>query len=484
MIQDFYKATVMYGVPPEVPGAAGLVSKLHMPLRTALRNTPRLVNHFMLGADPEFVFAHGGKRRDASAFRLKTGLFVGADQNGRLVEVRPKADRSALRVVASILSSLRWLAALKPDTLAYNWEAGAWKYDDGIGGHIHFGRKTPNRALEIIALNGLAHVLYSLGVFPADEQARRMQGDAHRQRYGLPSDYRLQVHGYEYRSLPSWLDSPWLAYLCIVLGKLAVHQPELVAPWEAHMQPTVDNLRNLLGYYKGLDDDAALALYALDILGLPQHIGGDFKGRWGIHALQVTTRKDINVWPTSVAPSADDVQDLFNYFTLGSPPEYRQPKASWAPTTVPDDFVLCTDNQDTRGQVGVGELLWDMVCHVHHPVTIVGSDHKNLMWISPDLVAKMPPDWKQRIHAIAPGIQVSRANEGNRKIGISKDLRQAKKIQLTKAVLTSGLFPLWRVSEATEEKFRAWRQVPQAPKVVATVNRGVQVYPPVGKQER
>src|SRR5581483_8667143 len=75
----------------------------------------RYVNRFKVGADPEFVFVSSGLTRDedsrvdAHHLGLQQGPAFGADNNGRLAEIRPHPSRSALRVCASILSTLRWM---------------------------------------------------------------------------------------------------------------------------------------------------------------------------------------------------------------------------------------------------------------------------------------------------------------------------------------------------------------------------------------
>src|SRR5437899_1282728 len=80
--------------------------------------TPRLINHFKIGADPEFLFERppqvtrtlegatrevraAENRVTAQSLGMKTGLFMGADQNGRLAELRPKPNKSCLKVLAS-----------------------------------------------------------------------------------------------------------------------------------------------------------------------------------------------------------------------------------------------------------------------------------------------------------------------------------------------------------------------------------------------
>ena len=65
----------------------------------AVPAVPRLLNHFKLGADPEFAFLNEGKQHSAHDFGLRAGLCFGADNNGRLVELRPRASRYAVEVV-------------------------------------------------------------------------------------------------------------------------------------------------------------------------------------------------------------------------------------------------------------------------------------------------------------------------------------------------------------------------------------------------
>src|SRR5579862_4157678 len=177
--------------------------------RAEARPTPvsgRLINHFMLGADPEFVFSDGLKRVDARSLNLKAGPAFGADNNGRLCELRPAASRSALAVLASMWLAMRWMVIFHPETLSYNWRAGSYFEGDGLGGHIHFGRKRLKlRDREVGTLDRLAHLQFQAGIFDREEgrmRVRHAQGAPQGQPYGALSDIRQQPHGYEYRTLP------------------------------------------------------------------------------------------------------------------------------------------------------------------------------------------------------------------------------------------------------------------------------------------
>jgi hypothetical protein len=358
------------------------------------------------------------------------------------------------------MASLRLLMPLLPNTATYAWRAGAWLYDDGIGGHVHFGRKRTTRAAEVVALDGLAHVLYTLRAFPLDQQARRMQGDRHHQVYGQPSDYRLQIHGYEYRSLPSWLDSPWLAYLCITLSKLAVLNPELVAPWQALKAASVDTIRYLLAYYQGLDDDAALCLYALERHGLPAWQGDDFKLRWGAVGLQTAEHNGVNVFPDTVAGTEQDFADLFAHFTEGKGIPNRAGKVSWELARLPEGYELLAANVDFRGQVGIGELLGTLVRHPKTVPITVYATHKGKagLYIADSLARLLERDWRKLLAEVAPGlaIQVVPGERKDYSIGVHKKWRQGKRLATIRRVLTSGIFPIWKVKEIDATNLERW----------------------------
>ena len=156
----------------------------------------RHLNHFCVGSDPEFSFADlSGERVQAYDLGLRVGLAAGCDQNERLVELRPWPSTSVVEHVAGILTALRWMYRVYGKYVQdCNWRAGAYFAGDGMGGHVHFGRKRPTRAEEIIGLDGLACVFSASGLFPIREWELRVRGDKRGQRYGLPGDTRLQRH--------------------------------------------------------------------------------------------------------------------------------------------------------------------------------------------------------------------------------------------------------------------------------------------------
>lgn len=446
--------------------------------RPMLKAVPRLLNHFKLGADPEFIFELTGaypERVNAQNLGLKTGMCVGADQNGRLVEIRPKADEFALRVLASVLEELRWLAVFYRDTNHYAWRCDPYMYDDGLGGHVHFGRKRPTRTTEVLALDALSRMYLELNLFKTDQWKRRQQGDRFGQRYGCPGDYRPQIHGYEYRTLPSWLDNPWLAYFVFVTSKLAVYDPNLVRQWET-LPVSAERFRSLLAYYKGMDDDAWIAYHTLTRIGLPKHVGDDFRPRWGVLYDKVP-ETDVEVLPTSVTPSTETVNQLFEHLVDGKPLVPVNPTPTWSPTRVPVGFRRVLDGVDTHGKAGFGELLWDCCCLREMPVTMQTTDGESMFRISSDLAKKLTPGWRDRLKEIAPDGEVYVDGRGM-SISVGKSWRTVKKLQLTRKALFSGVFPLWRLRDASDSAKSLWLQATMAEQT--TNITGKQLYPMKG----
>jgi hypothetical protein len=134
--------------------------KLYTPAETPLAVGPRLVNHFSIGADPEFILTDGLSRLDAKDLMLKAGPAFGADNNGRLVELRPAPSRSALNVLTSLWLAMRWMLVYHPDVAKFGWRSGAFAEGDGLGGHIHYGRKRSLlREREVANLDRITHLL-------------------------------------------------------------------------------------------------------------------------------------------------------------------------------------------------------------------------------------------------------------------------------------------------------------------------------------
>jgi Phage phiEco32-like COOH.NH2 ligase-type 2 len=416
----------------------------------------RYVNHFKLGADPEFVFSKNGARIDARNFNLAQGLAFGMDNNGRLIEIRPYPSRSAMNVVASILAAMRWLAILHPDTVGYDWSAGAFLFGDGLGGHVHFGRKRPHRDLEVKALDALDDEFMAIKAYPAAEVARRRLGDEHHQLYGHHGDIRKQMHGYEYRTFPSWLDSPELAFLTITLAKLVVHNPSLAqgyAPlpnFDRHFQ----RVRNLLAYYKDTDDDARLALAMLS-RRLPVHVGGDFKKRWGIEPTAVAGPA-ITFIPSCIKPGADDIKEMFDYLAGKGPLTARTPVPTWSPLMPPNGYTMVIQKTQTWGAKGLGELLWDICASTNFKYNFANVRHQHkkapYFTIPTSLANMLQPGWQKFCQGKIT------IHEGDAAMIYSTEkFRDALTFMQCRRLLLETVFPFWRIGDVKADSWQQWR---------------------------
>lgn len=435
-----------------------------------LTNTPRLVNHWALGADPEFVFTEtlavrgldGAKevgeamRVNAEDMKLKAGRAYGADNNGRLVEIRPAPSKWALDMLASMHTTMRWLCILHPKVRRLGWVAGAFKFKDGLGGHVHFGCKRKVAwPVQVEALDQVDILLEHMGVFPAAECAVRRGGDAHKQFYGQYGDYRKQKHGYEYRTFPSWIDSPWMAYLCLVLSKLAAYDPELFVHGAGKL-PQPELIRNVLRYYSGLDDDAKLALRALKVHGFPRFIGGDFKTRWGLEGYPAVLKlhNEIKYVPSMIPAEPACIGELWRHFYTGAPiANGTVPAITWTPTKPPEGFTMLLDLVDTRVQKGLGELIYDLVVHIEDvkntQVCGIRDGYCNFHIAPKSLVRRMLLPEK----ALAP---LNGYDYPHGMIGIPLMFREGANAKETRKLLLDGAFPFWKITEATQAKRDAW----------------------------
>lgn len=420
----------------------------------------RYVNRFKLGADPEFVLTDPKEtierlRIDAGGIGLAQGLAFGADNNGRLAELRPAPSRSAVRVCASVMNTLRWMALLKPQTLRCDWLAGAYICGDGVGGHVHFGRKRPTRGIETNALDALSDILLALNVFPVEEVNARRRGDRLHQLYGHPGDIRLQTHGYEYRTFPSWLDSPSLAFLVLTLAKLAVHSPEVLLGLPSTKDPKIQfrRLYNFLALYKESDDDALLACYMLK-RGLPGHTGVDFKGNWGVSQEKGSKDKDfpvVSVVPSIIPGTEEDYQEMFNHLLRGGTMSKTLPRPSWEPLTVPSGYEMVINRTGTILQKGLGEIVWDLCSAKEIQMGMTGIGRSAMALI----VGKGFPVIKNWKKLIKVPVCFSSDMDG-RSIAVPINWREGEKAKQVKAALLSGAFPIWKVSKVQKSDYEEW----------------------------
>lgn len=325
---------------------------------TSYPNTPRLVNRFSLGADPEFSFHTAvGEYIHAETLGLTTGQAFGCDMAGRQAEIRAYPSRFALEVVASISDTLHWLAASNIAVNNLLWLAVGYNGYDGCGGHVHFGRKRhrSSRVKDGKLLDELTMLLLEAEIFDGfDWECRRQVHGG----YGRMSDMRPQDHGFEYRTFPTELSTPWLTYFVLVLSKLIVHHGKKIE------EGTIARLKliHLLELYQDKDDDAAIALQALTNFGFPKLRKTDFTMAWGIRKNPLfNVLPDVPTYfPSVIQPEHGTCQSLFDYFTRMTVLSKERPLVTWHPEFLPADFTLVSVQQHTLGHLpDVGK---DLIC--------------------------------------------------------------------------------------------------------------------------
>lgn len=294
----------------------------------------RLVNRFTVGADPEFFFVNKiGNYTHAEGLGLTTLKAFGCDLAGRQAELRVAPSRFVLDLVASVTETLRWMSALVPDTRTMSWVSRPYMPNvgraDGAGGHIHLARKHVTMQTQVKSLDHATALCLGTGIFNREGFNDRVVGTV----YGKWGDYRPQSFGFEYRTAPTWLASPLIAYLAIVIHKLASHHHVAIIPKDgkARVQQQVLNLFRL---YRGLDDDAALALRAIQELDWPVDDPTDFKPRWGVANTAYNMNEKTYV-PTVIGGSLDTKHQLFDIFNGVGKMKLTPPQCTWNPAVLP-----------------------------------------------------------------------------------------------------------------------------------------------------
>lgn len=419
--------------------------RLHRVPNPILRKIPRVVNHFTIGADPEFMMTDlNDQLRRAVDFGLRPGTAFGGDQNGRLVEIRPHPDTFALKVLASTWATMKWMAALMPECRPLIWTAPPFKHRDGIGGHVHLARKTPNKEKEVKALDIVTNLMLNIGVFDSDGNRERVAGDQFGQRYGRWGDTRNQNHGYEYRVMPSWLDSPLTAYMALVLSKLAAME------WGMLTQSTKprngieaeNRVRNLLAKFQGLDDDARILYKAIERAGIPRFRGGDFKPRWGLNFNMLLKAPKVTLLPSSIEAEKDEVCQMFMHLVHGEALPAVVGKVTWK-SELPAGYVPMEPTARW-----MGDALAGLVRHVDYPFTLHES-RNSVTLVSTSLMSLMPHNATDIVHSLLGGkYRIEDTPDLDYRVYLPADFRVGLLTRLRDFL--KALFPVWE--GATVEK--------------------------------
>jgi hypothetical protein len=140
----------------------------------------------------------------------------------------------------------------------------------------------------------------------------------------------------------------------LVLNKLLLYHG---GKWRIEKGREYDAILTLLQVYQNRDDDAAIALQALQKWGLPSEDTTDFRGRWGVEnftkALTGFSSDQFGncFFPSMIKPEEQTCHELFEYLTQGIQMPKRTPQPTWEPFQLPKGFYNLTVRQHTLGHL-------------------------------------------------------------------------------------------------------------------------------------
>jgi hypothetical protein len=221
-------------------------------------------------------------------------------------------------------------------------------------------------------------------------------------------------------------------------------------------------VKNFLAKYQCLDDDARVAYVALNRLGFPRFVGGDFKGRWGLNYSAETQPPDMpKIFPSAITPSEENLCEMFHHLSQGSAIAPVVPRPTWK-AELPKGYVSSLAHTETHHVGGLGEILVDAVEHESEMMFVGPCDGNTPVRISSELAKKLPKGWQDTISKAAGETLkvVVDPPQGFNQIRINNVWRTAQKLPFMKRVMFCGVFPVWRSSEVTEGSLEAWKTTP------------------------
>jgi len=198
----------------------------------------------VLGTDIEFLLVdRDGQLVPASQFfpyQGWAGYDAYRDPQNRAVhpiaELRPRPSRHPLQLYRNLYAAMK-LAYKRVKDANLAWLAGNQPIAHlPIGGHLHFSQ-VPLHFLLIRVLDEYLALPFRILEDP--------RGVSRRPRYGMLGDVRNKAHGFEYRTLSSFIYTPKITLATFTLAKFLV-QHHMKLPVGAFLRPEV-----LQAYYRG-----------------------------------------------------------------------------------------------------------------------------------------------------------------------------------------------------------------------------------------
>lgn len=174
-----------------------------------------------VGCDPEFVVVSpNGTFLNASYFSKDGNRTARFGNDGSIFELRPKESTNVFEVIANIYNLLQFYTEKFPWLKECKFYAGHVAEGHALGGHIHISCNVNYEILgrSTIFMSLLDHVIHDGLMHIVDDKRKRVE--RRRLGYGKRKSYRSRGVVLEYRTPPSWLSSPTLAFLYLALAKI------------------------------------------------------------------------------------------------------------------------------------------------------------------------------------------------------------------------------------------------------------------------
>lgn len=188
-----------------------------------------------VGCDPEFLVLDANNRvQHFAGNHTDEHGNIGSDHGGRVGELRPKHG-SPKEVVEHIKAQFAWIKSQYPNAVIIG--GGGSGYGESIGGHIHIGgvklenhyssftRYRNRRRMRELQLNTVYpehKLIYALDFYIGRRMKKVPGGKRGGSSYGAPSDIETKIHGFEYRTPPSWITDPIFAEATLVVAQQIV----------------------------------------------------------------------------------------------------------------------------------------------------------------------------------------------------------------------------------------------------------------------
>lgn len=196
---------------------------------------------FTVGADPEFSCEWSRKVVPASHWVGEDGtLDFGRDGNGITFELRPAPSKNPLQIVNHIRDIFVRQVIKEPEFLKFKWVSGSWHKGYPLGGHVHFGL-TNTQTNHMDAVDILDHYVGACSLLlERHKDACKRRADS----YGHMGDMRVQNWGFEYRTMSSWISTPYVAAAMLCLSKTVMFEILNNSKFEWHEYVTPEDFED------------------------------------------------------------------------------------------------------------------------------------------------------------------------------------------------------------------------------------------------